>query len=106
VAHRPTARQRLQHIRGEKYSYRSSVFCGPRKGRCYATHAKHILAYGVTSKNNRETVFSAAARAELLQKKRTGVFYVVRATHSDVFSIGSDQSLYNESLLVAREIQN
>jgi hypothetical protein len=40
--------------------------------------------------------------------KRRDVFYMVRAKHSDtshVFSAGSDLSLYNKSLLVARGIR-
>jgi hypothetical protein len=51
VAYRPTDRQRPQHTRGQKYM--SSVFCGPFTDRCYATHAKRILACAVTPHNRR-----------------------------------------------------
>jgi hypothetical protein len=64
MTHRPTARQSPQHICGQQY--RSSVFCGPRTDRRYATHANHIIVYVVTSHNNREAVFSAVVRAEWL----------------------------------------
>jgi hypothetical protein len=75
--------------------------------RCYANHAKHILTYAVTSHKNREALFSSVVSAEWLKDNRS-IFYVVRATHSDmwnVFSMESDPSLYNESLLVARGIR-
>jgi hypothetical protein len=36
VTHRPSAGHSPQHTRGQQY--RSSVFCGPRSDRCYATH--------------------------------------------------------------------
>jgi hypothetical protein len=64
VTHRSTARLLPQHTRGQQY--KSSVFCSPRTDRCYATHAKHILAYAVTSHNTREAVFSAVVHAEYL----------------------------------------
>jgi hypothetical protein len=106
VTHRPISRQRQQHTRGQQY--RNSVFCGPRTDRGYIMRAKHIFAYAVTSRNNREAVFSAVVRAELLKDNRRGVFHGVRATNSDtwhVFYMGSDPSLYNGSLLVARVIR-
>jgi hypothetical protein len=55
MTHRPTARQPPQNTRGQQY--RSSVFYGPPTDSCYATHAKHILSYAVTSLNNREKCF-------------------------------------------------
>jgi hypothetical protein len=59
VKHRPFAMQRPQQ-------YRSGVFCGPRGDRCYATSAKHILAYSVTSDNSRNCVFCGPCYSSLL----------------------------------------
>jgi hypothetical protein len=53
-----------RNTRGQQY--RSSVFYRPLIDRCYSTHANHILAYVVTSHNNREAVFSAVVRVECL----------------------------------------
>jgi hypothetical protein len=80
VTHRPTARQCLQHTCDQQY--RSSVFCDPCTDRCYATHAKHILMYAVTSHSNREAVFCCGPCWVVVGDNRSGVFYVVCAMPS------------------------
>jgi hypothetical protein len=56
VTCRPISRQLPQYTRGQQY--RSNVLCGS------LTDAIHILAYAVTSRKNREAVFTVVVRVE------------------------------------------
>jgi hypothetical protein len=71
-------------VKARSRQWRSSIFCGPRRDRCYVVRARHVLVYAVMSHNSgEEVVFSAVVRAEwLLRDNRRSVFYVIRATPS------------------------
>jgi hypothetical protein len=99
VAWRPISRQRPQHIRGQQY--RSSVFCGPRMDRCYVTHAKDMLAHGGRH-TTIERLYFLLWFVPSYWRTTEEVFSMWSAPcipTRNMFSTGSDPSLYNESLL-------